>query len=66
MKTNTTHEALYLGMASGEITCTKHAGHTLRSSIENAKTNQTKYKGLNGEFYVLTTEKEIGMNCEYC
>jgi hypothetical protein len=66
MNTNTITKALYMGMASGEITCINCAGYTLTSSIQNAKGNQVRFHGLNGEFYVLTSEHELGMSCEYC
>ena len=66
MNTNTITKALYMGMEGGEVTCIKCAGHALTSSIENAKANQVRFQGLNGEFYVLTSEQELGMDCEYC
>jgi hypothetical protein len=65
--TNATKTApLYLGMTGGEITCAKCAGYTLRESIHNAKAGQTRFTGLNGEHYVLTSENELGTSCEYC
>jgi hypothetical protein len=66
MNTNTITKALYMGMEGGEVTCIKCAGHSLKSSIQNAKANQVRFQGLNGEFYVLTSEQELGMPCEYC
>ena len=66
MNTNTITKALYMGMQGGEVTCIKCAGHALTASIENAKANQVRFRGLNGEFYVLTSEEELGMPCEYC
>ena len=66
MNTNTITKALYMGMEGGEVTCINCAGHTLKISIVRAKANQVRFQGLNGEFYVLTSEQELGMDCEYC
>lgn len=60
----TTDNATYVNEDSGEVTCAKHGGHTLRSSIAHAKAGQVVFRGINGERFILLPDNEF--DCEYC
>jgi len=64
MANTITSKTLYVGEFGAEVFCEKCAGMTLRGSIINAKSNQVRFTGLNGETFWLSSVEDLGMDCE--
>jgi hypothetical protein len=64
MANTITSKTLYVGEHGGEVLCEQCAGVTLRSSISNAKSNQVRFTGLNGETFWVSSVEDLGMDCE--
>jgi len=62
--TITTQATVYVNEDSGEVTCERHGGRTLASSITYAVAGQQVFAGINGERFIAMSGDEFP--CEYC